>query len=123
MNWILSQKDDGYEFVNEGPNLACGVTERIGDFQEVDEDGCKKKCDADENCTYLWHRSANQRCILCIQDTVAPGKQQAKLFKKKGDWNSINMNSIVSIYLKRDIHRYLHIFSSAVVIRSQLTAF
>ena len=51
-------------FLKEGKNIACGSTEQIESSLNVDEAGCKDKCDADENCYYLWYRMENQKCIL-----------------------------------------------------------
>ena len=87
--WLISHKDDGYELLKEGNRIACGDSEKIENSQNVDEAGCKNKCDADENCNYLWYRSTNQKCMLysscntLIDNPLANGK----LFKKKLDWN------------------------------------
>ena len=73
--------------MKEGNNIACGGTEKIVDYKQVDEAGCKTKCDANENCTYLWHSSANKKCILYSScDTKGNFTlRKGKLFKKKLD--------------------------------------
>ena len=67
--------------------IACGGTEQIQNSHNVDEAGCKSKCDADKNCTYLWYRSANQKCNLHSScDTWANyAMSKGKLFRKKSD--------------------------------------
>ena len=69
----------------EGTNIACGNAEQIESSQNVDEAGCKNKCDADNDCTYLWTRSQNQKCILFSScDTLVDYPlSSGKLFKKK----------------------------------------
>ena len=98
MNWIIFQKDDGYELlkITRKPCAFTGQIKRLNekDFQGVDEGGCKNECDADENCTYLFYRSQNQKCILCSSyDTQADYQpKKGKLFKKKLDWNQSTWN-------------------------------
>ena len=102
MAWITSQIDDGYEFLKEGKNIACGGGEKIEDYKQ-DEAGCKNKCDADENCTYLWKSSVTKKCILyssCDTKVNYP-LPKGKMFKKKLDWNSTNMKSIVQNYFEK----------------------
>ena len=103
MNWIIFQKDDGYELlkITRKPCAFTGQIKRLNekDFQGVDEGGCKNECDADENCNYLWYRPG--KCLLYSScDTMANFVLfQGKLFKKQWDWNSINMKSIVNIHM------------------------
>ena len=81
--WITSQIEYGYAFLKEGKNIACGGSEKIEDYNRVDEAGCKNKCDADENCTYLWYRSRpSKKCILYSSCDTKANSYKGKLFKK-----------------------------------------
>ena len=74
-----------YEFFKEGTQIACGAAEQIEVFTNMDEAGCKDKCDEYKSCSYFWTRSTNLKCILYSScDTLVDHPlSSGKLFKKK----------------------------------------
>ena len=74
-----------YEFYKEGTQIACGSTEQIEVFANINEAGCKDKCDEYKSCSYFWTNSTNLECILYSScDTMIDHPlSSGKLFKKK----------------------------------------
>ena len=81
----IQQTVSDYEFLKEGIQIACGTGEQIEDFTNIDEAGCKDKCNEYESCSYFWTRSTNLECILYSScDTLVDYPlSSGKLFKKK----------------------------------------
>ena len=98
--------------LKEGKKIACGVSEKIQDFGGVSESGCKTRCNADENCTYLWYRSQIQKCMLYSScDTLADYALSAgKLFKKK----KVEIQSLLKRLSNIQLKKYISI-SLAIV--------
>ena len=72
-----------YEFITEGRKVGCGAMYKIGGSSRTSEAECKRKCDADERCTYLWSRQSSKKCVLYSSCDGQSEAYVGKRFKKK----------------------------------------
>ena len=67
----------------------CSNAEEIKRLYSLGLTGCKEKCDAEKNCTYIWHKYVNaddSQCFLYSSCNSQPDYNQSggKLHKKPG---------------------------------------
>ena len=79
-----------YEFIKQGVKVGCGDAGKIQSFKGrglckkcETEPTCKKKCDEDNSCTYLWVRPSSKKCVLYSSCDGQSEQYVGKQFKKK----------------------------------------
>ena len=81
-----------YTLVRSGDMSGCSNAEEIKRLFIKNQSACKAKCDAEKNCTYVWHKwnvkADNSKCFLYSSCNSQPDYKQygGKLHKKPGYW-------------------------------------
>ena len=79
-----------YTLVRSGDMSGCSNAEEIKRLYIKNLGACKSKCDAEKNCTYIWHKwnvkEKDSKCFLYSSCNRKPDYRQygGKLHKKPG---------------------------------------